>query len=347
MKFLVLCLTTFALSSSQAFAWGERGHHTICEIAAREVQNPVLNAFLMTRLEIMGHICNIPDIYWQDLGPSTRPGYAAHFMNPENIGLTVATAPTNISDYYAHDTRPEDNTGEKKNERAGSLWWRAQQFYDLAVQEGQGALHVPFPSGRDQQQSKELEYNRAVLGFMTDLGLMGHFVGDASMPFHTTADYDGQNENHGGIHAFYEGSCVSWFDFALPYQVEQATLALLQNSAQLPATDIALEGTREVALLSANEKQAVLDADRLVPQSASRKPGGRGGSHPAVRLALPQACPAFRPLIVSELARSAATLARLWDQAYIDAGSPDLSKYRSYNYPLTPDFVYPEYLRSL
>jgi hypothetical protein len=43
------------------------------------------------------------------------------------------------------------------------------------------------------------------------------------------------------------------------------------------------------------------------------------------------------------MARAAALLAKKWDEAYIAVGKPDLSKYQSYRYPFTPDYLKPDY----
>ena len=67
----------------------------------------------------------------------------------------------------------------------------------------------------------------------------------------------------------------------------------------------------------------------------------------AQRKDLATACPAFHDLIVTEMARSAAALAQLWEKAYVQANSPDLSKYASYRYPLDLPFTDLDYLKAL
>ncbi|MNL81910.1 hypothetical protein D3C87_2091530 [compost metagenome] len=43
------------------------------------------------------------------------------------------------------------------------------------------------------------------------------------------------------------------------------------------------------------------------------------------------------------MARGALLLANLWDEAYVQAGRPQLAAYKSYKYPFTVDFVAPDY----
>jgi hypothetical protein len=52
----------------------------------------------------------------------------------------------------------------------------------------------------------------------------------------------------------------------------------------------------------------------------------------------------YNGIIVTELSRSALLLAKLWDDAYIEAGRPKLVTSKSYQYPLTVEFIAPDYL---
>ncbi len=339
-----LSMAFVLLASSSSWAWGERGHHVICEVATQLVQTPEMKAFLLTRSEVMGHLCNIPDIYWRDLGEASKIGDAAHFINPENVGLRLETVPEAIKDYYAHDHHAEDTTIEKKHTRMGSLFWRAQQFYDRAVTSGKAAKNST-PPAKSEEQKADHAFNKNILSFLTNLGLIGHFVGDASMPFHTNSDYDGWAAGHGGIHAFYEGACVASYDFALENEVFQKARRLGSKRARVPVVNTAWELTRQVALASSPEVPRVLEADRILSSSVSSE--DRSQSKPAERASLEKACPAFRSMIVTQMARSALALARTWDAAFADATQPDLKKYRSYKYPLMPEFVRPDYLLNL
>ena len=227
----------------------------------------------------------------------------------------------------------------------GSLFWRAQQFYDRAVAAGKIVKVSPFPSDRNQEQDFNFAYNKNTLSFLINLGLMGHFVGDASMPFHTHSDYDGYALGHGGIHSFYEGGCVSWMDFGLAEDVFQSALSMKKNSQMMllsPVAQPALTLTRSVALAGSLDREKVIAIDFV--QVASTQSSGQGRGQAAKRDSYEKACPAFRSYIVDELALSAQALANLWDHAFTDAGNPNFSKYRSFDYPFTPDFVGVDYI---
>ena len=64
---------------------------------------------------------------------------------------------------------------------------------------------------------------------------------------------------------------------------------------------------------------------------------------PAIRPPAEKGYKKFEPLITNQMARAAWLLAHLWDEAYRNAGSPELSAYKSYKYPFNVDFMYPGY----
>ena len=85
MRLLLHIFIFITVFSSLSFAWGGRGHYTICDVATNLVKNEDLKKFLTFRPHVMGHLCNIPDVYWKSL-PSeiTKDGNAAHFVDGEN-----------------------------------------------------------------------------------------------------------------------------------------------------------------------------------------------------------------------------------------------------------------------
>jgi hypothetical protein len=327
MKRLILCL--ILVSSHYAFAWGERGHHVLCEAATRLVKNPDLAQFLQGRGHQAGHVCNIPDFHWRNLPSQTKVGENSHFLDPENLGYTVATLPTNFSDIAT----AKGLTKVQVAIDLGSLWWRADQFFRRAKTAAEAARLAPLPAPADAQ-NHEHPYNKAVYQFFTDLYLMGHFAGDASMPYHNTADYDGWKKGRGGIHSFYESACVSALGLNLTAEVHQAAEALRQQA--VPWTN-AIDRIRAVSLHSVQD-MAVLDSLDVI-----LAPSVESNKTYAKRPPVAEAAARFEPLITEELARSALLLSEMWDAAYEAGGKPNLKAYRSYQYPMSPDYVPVDY----
>jgi hypothetical protein len=58
MKIILVLFAVFTFDltgASSALAWGERGHHLICQVATRLVKEEKIKTFLETRGDIMGH----------------------------------------------------------------------------------------------------------------------------------------------------------------------------------------------------------------------------------------------------------------------------------------------------
>jgi hypothetical protein len=344
------------LSWHESLAWGGRGHDTLCESATYLIENKELKTFLMSRPHVMGHLCNIPDIYWRSLpNEMTREGNPTHFIDTEILPFAIKDFPLDLAKLMT------DFNGKKRANREGDIkslphdlgtvWWRADQFYRLAVAEKDNLATLKVHSGpmfgtleRTEITDKN-PFNSGVYNFYVNLGLMGHFVGDASQPFHSTDDFDGYNKGHGGIHAYYEETLVSAMDGDLSAKVIKEARKLKNASrkeAYLTAAT-SLEKMRALSMLSIADIKDVIKADLLKKPSEVKEERGMKIRTAAEREPLEKTMKRFEPLLVKHLARGAALLADMWDKAYVDAGSPKLSAYKSFKYPLTPDFVMPDY----
>lgn len=344
-KFLAIF---FLLSffSQRVHAWGERGHNIVCEVAVQLVKNPQLKDFLLARAAIAGHLCNVPDIYWKDLEGEAREGDWSHFEDPENLAYKAADIPLDLAKINQEwQGKPSKELGRsvRVDQDLGTLWWRADQFYRRAI-----AIGKTIPQGKDAVSAAPVPlatpYDKAVLEFFVNLGLMGHFVGDNGMPYHNTADYDGWKRGHGGIHAYYESDCVN----ALPLQLSQLVWkkARTMRGDFLSANKSVLERMKILGVLSYSEIPRIEKLDRLLSSQEYVPPVGdkKAVKIKAKRPSFAEQAPRFESMIRQQLARSAALLALLWDEAYEKSGSPDLSIYRNYRYPFTPAYVAPDYL---
>jgi hypothetical protein len=177
---------------------------------------------------------------------------------------------------------------------------------------------------------------------VVSLGLMGHFVGDASQPLHNTADYDGYATGHGGLHAYYEDEVVSQFDGDLQSRVLEEARTLKQAKCLKPPTVI--EKMKALSEASLDELKPILELDPLKKPSMTGNERGMQLKTPAEREGAAVGYKRYNGIIVTELSRSALLLAKLWDDAYIEAGRPKLVTSKSYQYPLTVEFIAPDYL---
>lgn len=346
LKFLLLGLFVFC-TQEKTFAWGGRGHDSICQAAVFLVKNPNLKDYLMSKPQIMGHLCNVPDIYWKSLTDDARKlGDPTHFIDVEILGVKINEVPTDyqkiIDAYTGSENKFQD--GSKifsVPKELGSVWWRVDQFQRRAIEEGKKAKSSTAPNGSKEEQNENLPFNDAFYKMMVNMGLMGHFVGDASQPFHSTTDYDGYAANQGGIHSYYEEAVVAQFGPDLISRIVKKASSL-KSTAFLKQKTV-VEKMRAFSELAVNDIKAVLKADPVTKPSVLKIEKGMSLKTAAERQPPSVGLKRFEKLIVEEMARSSLLLAHLWDAAYTEAGEPPTKAYKSYRYPLTPDFVTPDY----
>ena len=350
MKNLFLMSLIFIFSNS-ALAWGGRGHHTICEAAVFSLQNEEVKDFLRSRAHVMGHLCNVPDTEWRGLAPElTAEGNPTHFLDSEVIPLPIKDFPAQYQTLVNNYSGKKSGLGQEIKSvphELGSVWWRADQLYRLALS-GSDVLKAAGPDfklSKSDEQDEHNAYNKAVYNFYVNLGIMGHFVGDNSMPFHISTDYDGYEKSHGGIHVYYEDGIVSQFDESLLARVVKE--AKKMRTAKRPEPFLVqaplIEKMRALSILSYSDIDKILKLDTLLKVSENKEVDGKKVRNPALRESTAKNFKKFEGIALTELARAAALLADLWDQAYVEAGKPNLKAYHSYKFPLSPDFVMPDY----
>lgn len=348
-KLLIIFVLTGV--SLQGMAWGGRGHDVICEVATNLVQNKELKTFLKHRSHTMGHLCNVPDIYWKGLSSEARRfGDPAHYIDPEVLGLKVQEIPLDykkiIEDYTGHANgfNPESKINFLPNE-FGSNWWRVDQFMRRLISRKEDFAKSVSAEKSVEDSDDKSDFNKLVYDSIVDMGLMGHFVGDNSQPYHTSADYDGYKAGHGGIHSYYEEAVVAQFDADLGAQILSESKKISKTKAfkNILAQKTTLEKMRALAEISHAEIQIILKKDPILKKSEEKSEKGMKLRTPAERKSAHEGLKIFGPMIVADMARGALVLAHLWDEAYVQMGTPAYEKYRSFKYPFTPDYIAPDY----
>ena len=326
------------------FAWGGRGHDTICQAAVHLVKNKGLSDFLKFKPHVLGHLCNLPDTYWRGLDRKlTQHGDPTHYINAELIGVAIQDMPTDLNliiEKYASDPAHADKKISVPLEM-GTNWWRADQLIRRGIEYGKQIATAEAPTNSKQEQSDDLPYNKSVFEMFVSMGVLGHFVGDNAQPFHNTSDYDGYAANQGGIHSFYEEQSVAYLPPTLMNDVVKKA-GKLKNTKFMNGKN-PIERMKGLSVLAALEIKSVLKADPLIKNSQFKIEKGMSLKTKAERQSAEIGAKRFEKLIVEEMARAAKLLASFWDGIYEQSGSPDLKPYRSYRYPHTVDFIMPDY----
>lgn len=347
------CGMSMLFASSFAFAWGGRGHAAICDAAVHLVKEKELREFLISRGHTMGHLCNVPDIYWKSLGGDVRPvGDPTHYINPEVVGVTAKTLTLDlnklITEWQGKPSATDGSLLRSLPSQMGTIWWRADQFYRRAISNKADFAKLSHPLDRKQEQDEKLPFNSMVYDFMVNLGLMGHFVGDASQPLHNTHDHDAWAAKKGGLHSYYEDAVVAQSGPDLVAKIVRQGKSQQQKKAlaYLNEKSSVLERMRQLSTFALTHLPKLLAADKVLEPSVQREERGMQLRTPAKRRPAAETYAGFEPLFLQEMGASAALLAQIWDQAYREIGSPELSKYKSFRYPFTPDFVVPDYFEA-
>lgn len=355
-----LALVAALITPPPAAAWGERGHDIVTRVAVRLLAAKVAKGTALAnhfgRKEFMlGHLSNVPDIVWRNQGDAIEKiNGPTHFMDLEYISpeVTFATLPRTVSGALARMTElcaaapkgyvcPTRGEAKPDESSAGTAPWRTGQLFRMTVE-----------SLKASAAGEKTDSAAADRAFLT-AGVMSHFIGDLGNPHHTTRNYDGWETNQGGIHGYFESAVVSTYRLALDQEVFDAALTgrgLARTLNQLPAAERAVLSRDPVAVAMAlsldsyTRLEAINAVDRkfaLVKASGVGPEGRRVGAErrPPSELRFK-----FHAMTVERLATAAEVLAHLWFVAWEEAGRPDFKDYRSFAYPVAPEFIQPDYL---
>ena len=182
----------------------------------------------------MGHVANIPDIYWRSVDGDLREqaailGNPTHYLNPEKLLPKLGPGDGfagKIPLAYLDAKKLYDSVSSGKSFflDAGTAPWRAQQLADLY----RGNLVTFLSQPCDKLNPQQAALARTAL---TYAGIMSHFTGDASQPFHSTSDHDGGSTGQRGVHWYFENHLVNALENELVGKVYRRAKMLLTAPA--------------------------------------------------------------------------------------------------------------------
>jgi hypothetical protein len=224
--------TIVAVSGALVFnaaAWDYEGHHAVNELALAALPTN-FPAFLLTQ-ETRARIAFLagePDRWRSETsfkdGTGLALGHASgpdHYIDLEDLklyGLTPETLPPLRYDFVADIARARDAHPEKfppidpakdsdhTREINGFLPWAITENYEK-LQSGFSTLAT-----FEKYGGTPTEIANARQDIIYVMGLMGHFVGDASQPLHTTMYHHGWTTNNNPNHYTTSTKFHSWID---------------------------------------------------------------------------------------------------------------------------------------
>ncbi len=178
--------------------------------------------------------------------------------------------------------------------------------------------HIEVMYGRLVQAMKRGDVDR-ILKYATDLG---HYVGDAHVPLHTTENYNGQLTDQHGIHAFWESR--------IPEISAESYDHLVGRADYVPSVlDVAWDAVEQ----SHSYLDSVLGIEKRLSMEypEDRKytfeDRGRGGMRGYSREYTLAYEAAMGGMVERRMNEAVRCLGNIWYSAWVDAGQPDLLRF--------------------
>ena len=164
----------------------------------------------------------------------------------------------------------------------------------------------------------KMQNKDSILFYAADLG---HYIGDANVPLHTTLNYDGQLTNQQGLHSLWESMIPE-------LEIEQYNLYSGHKVRYLrnPIKDVFRAIKRAHELLPSMFAKEVETTLAFTDSTKYRYQMRNGRQSRSYTTAFAKAyAEKLKPTINQQLLHSADMIADFWYTAWIDAGKPDLS----------------------
>lgn len=277
-RYLALrCFALFAVlgcASLPARAWGPKGHRIVNGQAVSALKNvaPALFRFYANHRDYLIEHSLDPDL-WRRFDKSEGP---RHYINLDVFG-SQAPFPA-----LPHDRK-----------KAEALFGKA--FIT------RGGL-VPWTIGYRYRQLVGAWKKRDVAAIVKQSAALGHYVADVHVPFHATANYDGQLTGQKGIHARFETLMVD-------QSVDEATLK--------PADARIVKDPVEAAFGWAVDSIALCSPLLQDDAEAAKSDALYGARYYEIFT------PRARPFATRRLEEATTDLSSLWLSAWQEAGKPD------------------------
>lgn len=153
---------------------------------------------------------------------------------------------------------------------------------------------------------------------------LGHYVGDAHVPLHTTENYNGQLTNQHGIHAFWESRIPELSAENYDHLVGRATYI------DSPL-DLAWEAVYESHMLVEPTLQLERELSKQFPEDRKYVFEQRGNMRTPFRTYSREFTKAYEEamagMVEQRMNRSIEILGSYWYSAWVVAGQPDLSRF--------------------
>jgi len=283
------------------FSWGMWGHQHINRAAIFTLPEP-LRSFYFRHADYITEESVVPDVRKYTMGDKAE--FARHFIDMEDYHFSSDTFEMNPKKAYTQ-------YDEKTRNELGILPW-----YILEM----------------TQKLTEAFKNKEKAAILLLSGDLGHYIGDACMPLHTTSNHNGQKTGQQGIHAFWESQLPEIFGSTYQMNIGEA-----HHIKDLE------KNTRELILQSHSLVDSVLLIDKILGLKFSKETAYQCDTNknplkniygnPIHSKSYAEAYhQASNHLIERQLQKAAYMLSCYWYTAWCNAGKPELNDLDSQSY---------------
>lgn len=274
-------------------SWGIVGHEHINKAAVMVLPKPMLT-FFYNHIDFVTQESTVPDIRKYTL--NYKDENPRHYFDRENFG-------------------PQDSLPKTLAE--------ANKKYDAKFLMSNGILPWYIDDMMVKLTKAFKEKNRAEILFLA--ADLGHYIGDAHMPLHTSANHDGQLTDQKGIHALWESRIPELFaknykfTVAPPQYIENISLHTWQIINDSHSLVLPLLATDKKLRTSTPENEIfVVDAQGAIVKTKYNAAKFSDEYTNKLNSAL-------NGMVESQMRKAVTETASYWYTAWVNAGKPDLS----------------------
>ncbi|WP_344849438.1 zinc dependent phospholipase C family protein [Pedobacter jeongneungensis] len=267
-------------------SWGFFAHQRINNLAVFTLPSGMIGFYKKNIKYITEHAVDPDKRRYADTLEAPR-----HYLDVENYEKNIDSIPEKWNDALA-------KYGLKKLNTDGIVPWQIQRTYYSLVK-----------AFKTKDSVKILKYS-------ADLG---HYIGDAHVPLHTTANHNGQLSNQVGIHAFWESRLPELFSTNYNFVVGRAIYIedplkeawkVLKHTHSLVDTVLNFEAELNASFPS-KQKYSFSERNNTVLKQYSREYSKAYHDR-------------MNNMVEKQMRAAILTIGSFWYSAWVDAGQPEL-----------------------
>lgn len=272
-------------------SWGFFGHKKINDLAVYTLPSGLISFYKINQKYISEHAADPDKRRYADTAEAPR-----HYLDVENYEKNIDSIPFKWNDAV-------NKYGVKRLNKSGILPWQIQRTYYNLV-----------------KAFKELDSIK-ILKYSSDLG---HYIGDAHVPLHTTENHNGQLTNQIGIHGFWESRLPELFSINYNFWVGKAEY--IENPLQKSWQIIKHTHTLVDSTLTLELKLSTLFASDKKYSFSERNNAAVTKQYSIEYSKAYQ--DALNGMVEKQMRASIISIGSFWYSAWVDAGQPQLKNFK-------------------